>query len=192
MSLIDNATLLVGSGNYYTAAVGTAIPSDLSDPASYTGWENVGHTDLDEVLSIASEGGEQTTIGTLQNSALRVRIAPRSETISIPLQQFDVGALKLFYGSNAVEVENGRLLGVPQNPAPTERAFLAVFLDGETAFGVYAPKASIFRGGDLEIADTESLATLPLAVTPLVHGTNRWAYAVTPLTDVTEVDPETP
>lgn len=184
MSLIDNATLLVGAGNYYTAPVGTAIPDDLSIELPEP-WDNIGHTDLEEVLSMASEGGEQTTIGTLQNKALRVRIAPRSETISIPLQQFDLGALKLYFGSNAIEIEGGKLLGVPQNPAPTERAFLAIFLDGEKVFAIYAPKVSIFRGADLEIADTESLATLPLTVTPLIHGTNKWPYAVTPLVDAT-------
>lgn len=184
MPLIDNATLLVGAGNYFTAPVGTAIPDLLTEEPPQP-WDNIGHTDLEEVLSIASEGGEQTVIGTLQNKNLRVRIAPRSETIAVPLQQFDIGALRLYYGSNAVDVNgDGSLLGVPQTPAPTERAFLAIFLDGETVFAIYAPKASIFRGADLEIADTESLATLPLTVTPLVHGTNKWAYAVTPLAQV--------
>lgn len=182
MALIDNATLLINAGNYFTAPVGTPCPTDLTQPDP--AWDNVGHTDLEEVLTITSEGGEQTVIGTLQNKNLRVRIAPRSETISVALEQFDIGALKLYYGSNAVTVEEGRLLGVPQSPAPTERAFLAVFIDGEKAFAVYAPKASIFRGSDLEISDTESLAKLPLAVTPLVHGSNAWAYAVTPLQDV--------
>lgn len=180
--LIDNATLLVNAGNYFTAPVGTALPADLTAPE--VAWDNIGHTDLDEVLTITSDGGDQTVIGTLQNKNLRVRIGPRSETISVPLEQFDVGALKLYYGSNAVEVEDGKLLGVPQSPAPTERAFLAVFIDGEKVFAIYAPKASIFRGSDMEISDTESLAKLPLAVTPLVHGVNQWAYAVTPLASV--------
>lgn len=182
MALIDNATLLVNAGNYFTAPVGTALPVDLTAPE--VAWENVGHTSLDEVLSITSDGGDQTVIGTLQNKNLRVRIGPRSETISIPLEQFDEGALKLYYGSNSVSVSDGKLLGVPQSPSPTERAFLAVFIDGEKVFAIYAPKASIFRGSDMEISDTESLASLPLSVTPLVHGVNEWAYAVTPLASV--------
>ena len=182
MALIDNATLLVNAGNYFTAPVGTALPVDLTAPE--VAWDNIGHTDLDEVLTITSDGGDQTVIGTLQNKNLRVRIGPRSETISVPLEQFDEGALKLYYGSNSVSVSEGKLLGVPQSPSPTERAFLAVFIDGEKVFAIYAPKASIFRGSDMEISDTESLAKLPLAVTPLVHGVNEWAYAVTPLASV--------
>ena len=182
MALIDNATLLVNAGNYFTAPVGTALPVDLTAPE--VAWDNIGHTDLDEVLTITSDGGDQTVIGTLQNKNLRVCIGPRSETISVPLEQFDEGALKLYYGSNSVSVSEGKLLGVPQSPSPTERAFLAVFIDGEKVFAIYAPKASIFRGSDMEISDTESLAKLPLAVTPLVHGVNEWAYAVTPLASV--------
>src|SRR5699024_3185197 len=99
----------------------------------------------------------------------------------INLQQFTADAIKLYYGSNAVEVDGGKFLGVPTNPVATEVAFLAVFFDGKTVFAIYAPKVSILRGDDPEIDDTENFATLPLEITPLNHEDNDWAYAVTPL-----------
>lgn len=178
MALSDTATLVVGAGNYFTAAVDTAIPVDLLAPGG--SWTNVGHTSLEDIFSLASDGGEATVIGTLQKRALRTTYSTRTETFNFTLMQFDSASLKLYYGSNAVDVSGN--VGVPTSPTPTTKAFLAVFVDGANKFAFYAPKAEIFRADDLSIADTESLAGLPLSVKPIASGANTWTYAVTPLT----------
>ncbi|WP_405057049.1 hypothetical protein OG474_30475 [Kribbella sp. NBC_01505] len=179
MPLIDQATLTVGAGNYYTHAVGTALPTNLLN-AEASGWNNVGHTSLEDILAVSSEGGEATVLGTLQNKSLRTKYSPRTDLLAFTLQQFDAGGLRLYYGSNAPTLPNG-LIGVPTDPVPTDCAFLAVFVDGSNVFAFYAPKAEVYRNDDLALADTESLAGLPLGVKPLQLGTNKWAYAVTPL-----------
>lgn len=179
MATNDDAVLTVGTGNFFTAPVDTALPIDLLAPG--VAWEGVGHTSLDNIFSVASDGGDPTTIGTLQNKSLRTKYSPRTETFSIVLQQFDTAGLKLYYGSNAT-VELDGTVGVPAtDPVPTTKAFLAIFIDGTNVFAFYAPKAEIYRNDDLSIADTESLAGLPLGVKPMISGTNTWAYAVTPL-----------
>ncbi|AKY03698.1 hypothetical protein AVT26_gp16 [Streptomyces phage Lannister] len=178
MALNDNATLVVGSGNYLTAPTGTAIPGDLLAPVSP--WEAVGHTSLEEIFSISSEGGEATVLGTLQNKNLRTKYSARTETMTFTLQQFDVDGLKLYYGANAPVLADGTV-GVPSDPQPTVCAFLAIFVDGDNHFAFYAPKAEIYRADDLALSDTESLAGLPLGVKPMTHGTNSWTYAITPL-----------
>lgn len=182
MALNDNATLVVGTGNFLTAPVDTAMPTDLTAPGA--GWENVGHTSLEDIFGVSSEGGEATTLGTLQNKSLRTRYGTRQETFTFTLQQFDTPALRLFFGSNAPTLANGSV-GVPTNPVPTTCAFLAVFIDGENEFAFYVPKAEVYRGDDMTISDTESLAGLPLAIKALQSGTNNYTYAVTPLGDVT-------
>ncbi|MEU7570331.1 hypothetical protein [Micromonospora sp. NPDC049240] len=182
MALNDNATLVIGSGNYLTAPTGTAMAVDLTAPADP--WEPVGHTSLEDIFGITSEGGEATTIGTLQNKTLRTSYSARTETITFTLQQFDKPALKLFYGSNMEELADGTV-GVPTDPTPTVCAFLAIFIDGENVFAIYAPKAEIYRADDLEVGDTETLAGMPLGVKPMQHGTNKWTYAITPLGSVT-------
>lgn len=180
MPLIDSAVLKVGAGNYFTAPVGTALPTDLKSPGSE--WVNMGHTSLEDILAFESEGGEATVLGTLQARNLRTAYSARSETMSINIHQFDAASLKLYYGSNMVDVAgDGSLLGVPQDPQPTEAAFLAVYLDGANVFAYYAQRSEIFRGDDAEITNTEELAALPLTITPLVHEGADWAYAVTPL-----------
>jgi hypothetical protein len=178
VALNDNATLVIGSGNYLTAPVGTDLPDDLLVPTSP--WSAVGHTSLEDILSISSEGGEATTIGTLQNKSLRTKYSARTETIALTLQQFDIAGLKLYYGSNAPVLANGTV-GVPSEPTPTVAAFLAVFVDGENYFAIYAPKAEIYRADDISFGDTESLAGLPIGVKPMAFGSNTYTYAITPL-----------
>lgn len=179
MPLNDNAVFSVGSGNYFHAATGTPLPSDLTVAPS-TPWKQFGHTSLEDILSITSEGGEATVLGTLQNKSLRTKYSSRQDSLAIVLQQFDAEGLKLYYGANAPTLADGTI-GVPVDPQPTIAAFLAIYMDGDNVFGIYAPKAEIFRGGDLEISDTESLAGLPLSVKPMPYEDNNWAYAITPL-----------
>jgi hypothetical protein len=182
MTLDASTTLVVGAGNFYTApyvvATPAALPSDLT--AVSTPWVNLGHTSLEDIFSVASEGGEATSLGTLQARTLRTSYSARTETFNITLQQFDEASLKRYFGSNAA-VGAGGELQVPLTPQATVESFLAVFFDGSNAFAFYAPKAEILRGDDLAIADSESLAGLPLAIKPVPHSTNTWAYAVTPL-----------
>jgi hypothetical protein len=178
VALNDNATLVIGSGNYLTAPAGTDLPEDLLVPTSP--WSIVGHTSLEDIFSIASEGGEATVIGTLQNKSLRTKYSARTETMTFTLQQFDIAGLKLYYGSNAPVLPNGTV-GVPTEPTPTVSAFLAVFVDGENHFAFYAPKAEIYRADDVSFGDTESLAGLPIGVKPMAYGSNTYTYSITPL-----------
>jgi hypothetical protein len=178
VAVSDAATLVINTGNYLTAAVDTPLPVDLRAPG--IAWTNVGHTSLEDILTLSSEGGEATVLGTLQNKSLRTKFSTRTESMTFTLQQFDAAALKLYYGANAPTLADGSI-GVPTDPEPTIKAFLAVFIDGDNEFAFYAPKAEIIRADDVELSDTESLAGLPLSVTPVVSGTNTWTYAVTPL-----------
>lgn len=177
MALDNAAVLKVGTGHFYTATVGTALPTDLRNPSG--SWTEIGHTSAQDILAAGSEGGDTTTLRSLQNATLRQSIAPRTEAYTMNLLQFDAAGLKLYYGSNAVVDGNGHVQ-VPSNPIPTEVAWLVVFYDGQTTAGIYAPKASIIRSDDLSISDTENLAQLSLKVTPLNNGANDYAIVWLP------------
>jgi hypothetical protein len=179
MALDNAAVLKVGVGHFYTAPVGTALPADLRNPGG--SWTHMGHTSVQDILSASSEGGETTTLRSLQNATLRTTTAARTEAFVMNLLQFDTAALKLYYGSNATVDGNGHVK-VPASPVPTEVAWLVVFYDGQTTAGVYAPKASIIRNDDLSIADTENLAQLSVKVTPLQNGANDYAIVWLPPT----------
>jgi hypothetical protein len=171
MAIDNTAVLKVGTGHFYTAPVGTAKPSDLRNPGG--SWTEIGHTSVQDILSASSEGGETTTLRSLQNATLRQTVAARTEAFVMNLLQFDTDGLKLYYGSNASV--SGTSVKVPSNPLPTEVAWLVVFYDGQTTAAIYAPKVSIIRNDDLSISDTENLAQLSLKVTPLNYSANDWA-----------------
>src|SRR5690606_36465950 len=187
MALIDGGTFVPNAGNYYifrNPITIDTLPEHLTDAAAIAlaGGDNIGHTDIDSVIEFASEGGEITVLGTLQNPNRRARVAPRSENFTINLQQFTEYALKLYYGDNMESLDGGRFLGVPTAPSATEGSFLAVYNDAQSGtFAIFAPRASFLRGEDPEIDDTEDFASLPLQITPLVVSGNSYAYAVTPL-----------
>src|SRR5829696_315669 len=106
MAKNDNATLVVGSANFFVAPPGTAMPASLADVPDAP-WENVGHTSLEDVFSITSDGGDATTLGTLQNKALRTTYSPRTESFAVTVQQFDRKSLRLYYGANAPLLPDG-------------------------------------------------------------------------------------
>lgn len=181
MALDNNAVMQVGGGHFYTAVEGTDCPTDLSVTPT-TPWTEIGHTSLDSILAFSSDGGDTTTLGTLQAPTLRQVIAARTESMSFTLEQWDAASLKLYFGSNMKDVNaDGKLLGVPNKPVPTRVAFLVVLSDGNRQFGIWAPSANIFRGDDASLDDTESLAGLPINVTPLTYQTNEFTYALTPI-----------
>lgn len=178
MALIDSATLVVNSANYFLAEPGTPKPTDyrnISDP-----WDNLGHTDLDEVAAISSEGGDVTVLGTLQKKQLRTVRSQQTDSFAIILQQFDEPSVKLYFGSNAETGPDGAVRR-PNDPAPTRKAFLAVYYDGENVLPIYAPLVEISRGDDIDFGDTENFAGLPLSIQPLNWAENTWPYEFGPI-----------
>lgn len=173
MALLESAVLKPNTASFFKAPTGTAKPADLKTPG--VEWENLGHTTFENILTTSSEGGETSTLRSLQTQQLRVSTTPRTESFQINLLQFDEDSLQLYYGANAVI--DGEEIEVPSDPQPTECAWLAVLYDGEKVAGYYAPKASIFRAEDIAISDTESLAQLPLQVTPLTVEGAKSAYS---------------
>lgn len=183
MALEDDAVLNISTGYFWRAPVGTAAPTDPLAPASP--WVNMGHTSLDQIMSITSEGGDTTTLGTLQSKTLRTSTAARTENFNFNLAQFDEASLKLFFGSNATIQTSGHvaagMLGVPDAPTPTSCAFLVVFVDGDAHMEFYAPKTEVIRAEDMNLADTTSLALLPIKVTPLNYLGASDKYYVSPI-----------
>lgn len=179
MARSDTSTLVIGGGKMYTAPVGTAAPADLTAPGE--DWEEIGHTSRDDIFSMATEGGEVTVLGTLQVAELRTKRSPRSDTFRINLVQWDEDTLAYYFGSNAeIDADTG-MLGVPSEPAPVEKAYLAVFSDGARSFGVYAPKAELSSGESIDFSDTDSLSQLPIDVKPLQSEDFDFPWYVTPL-----------
>lgn len=180
MTTNDAATLKVGSARFFTAPVGTARPTTVVLlKAPPVAWKEVGNTSLDNILALTSEGGAVTTLSSLQNKSLRQSVEARVESLGLNLLEWTKESLKLYYGGNAVVATDGAI-EVPSEPVPTEVAFLAVLEDGNSVGGFYAEKSSVFRSDDIAIADTNSLAQLPIKITALNNQGKPSALTVIP------------
>jgi hypothetical protein len=181
MTTNDAATLKVGNARFYTAVVGTPRPTTVATlKAPPLAWTEVGNTTSENIVNLTSEGGAVTTLSSLQNKSLRQNVEPRIESLGLSLLEWTTDSLRLYYGSNAV-VTDDDAVEIPSEPTPTEKAFLAVLEDGQSVGGFYCEKASIFRSDDIAIADTNSLAALPIKVTALnAAGKTSALTAITP------------
>lgn len=178
MSLNDDATLVVGTGHIYLAPTLTDYPDDVTAPG--VPWTELGHTSLSDIFTWDQEGGETSTLGTLQNPNLRTRRSAVVDTMGLTLQQFDEGALKLYFGANAVKNADG-WLELPVTAAPTITAMLIVFVDGTATLPIYMPKVEILRGDAPSIESTEDLAGLPINIKPLKDSTKPAAVYIKPI-----------
>ena len=183
MAINDTSTLVVKTGRFYVNEVGAPAPAALDRASLLTaGWEELGHTSLEDILSWATEGGETTTLGSLQSPSLRQTTSARTESFTTTLLQWDAATLPFYFGGNMELIEGSDIfMGVKSAPEPIRRSFLVVFEDGQNRFPVYAPAASIGRGDDLAIDSTEDLAGLPIQISLLNHEGNDWAFAVAPI-----------
>lgn len=176
----DLATLKVSRGDFYYAPVGTARPTTIEgllEPASP--WKTFGHTPVDNILSLESDGGERTTLASLQKSNLREDVSALSQSFAFDLLEWTTDAYKLYFGRNAV-VEADGAVQVPETAQATEIALLVVFEDGESVMGFYAAKASVLRRDNLSISNTTDLNSLPLQATALTHGSSPSSFTAIP------------
>lgn len=180
MALTDDAVLVPAVGHYwYAATVGQARPTDPLAPT--TPWVDLGHTSLDKPFGITSNGGDKTTLGTWQNTAVRSTYKPRIESITFELKQWDEQSLKLYYGSNATIGADGSVQ-VPASAIPTAGALYVIVQDGAEQVLFYWPSVEIFRADDISF-DAENLAGLPVEATILGTSGQDWLYEVSPKAD---------
>lgn len=145
---------LTGTG----AAVTVTTTATSQEP-----WDSLGHTDLEEDVETDEEGGDSETRGSRQNPALREKVEPVTQYLTIRSIQVDTATLGYYFGSGTASA------GVYETdgtfPA-TERAALLLFVDGDTRSGVHYPKASIRRAGAPAMAG-DGFRRLPIRITPL-------------------------
>ena len=168
MALNDSAVMIPGQGFIHLAPVATPEPDDYVNPASP--WENLGHTSIEDNVTITRDGGDSEIKGTWQNPNLRERREPVNFIVNFTAHQFDDTVLGLYFGGGDDTVA-GRF-GVTTTTGATERAMMIRIVDGGQSVGLYVPKVSITSEDDAE-ADVEELFGFPLKATVLqVTGSN--------------------
>lgn len=168
MALADSAVLVPGTGQVFIAPAGTSKPTDLTDPE--TPWEELGHTSIDDGVTIARDGGDSNILGTWQNPALRDRRDPVTFAVTATLLQSDNNSLALYFGGGDIS-EDG-MFGVPAVSVPQDRAMYIRIIDGENELGIFLPRVAVASDDDVEL-DVENFMGYPIRATVLSEtGTN--------------------
>jgi hypothetical protein len=168
VALTDSAVYLPGTGFIYLAPAETAVPADLTTPAAP--WVNLGHTSLDDGLTITRDGGDSEVIGTWQNPSLRERKDPTTFAITMVAHQVDNTVLGLYFGGG--DATGTDKFAVTATTGTTDRAMYVRIVDGASSLGLYVPKVSISSEDDVEV-DPEGFLSFPLRAAVLqVSGQN--------------------
>lgn len=177
MAQTDAAVLYPSLGYVWTGVVGTATKPTTSQLATFlsagtvpSGWTTLGHTDLDNVLTFGSTGGDTTVKGSWQNASLReITTSTKVDYFDVKsLQLLDATVLSLFYGGGTSTTNE---FAIPDTSSTTNMATTLVMVDSTTVVALYVPKASIKAAGDLEVA-ADDFVKVPLRFTPLKYSTN--------------------
>ena len=162
MPLVDDQVYIPGQARLLVAPVGTARPSDLvTIPAP---WDDLGHSSIEDGITIGREGGDSETKGTWQNPVLRERRDPTSWFLTMFLHQVSNDTLRFFFGGG--DVSEAGVFGVPITPVAQERAIIAQIIDGDNRVSIYVPKASLLADDDIEV-DVEEFLAFPIRATLL-------------------------
>jgi len=168
MSLVDSQVFIPGAGYLYVAPVGTDVPTDLTDPE--TPWDNLGHSSIEDGVTLGREGGDSEVLGTWQNPSLRERRDPTSWFLTMMLHQFSNNTLSFFFGGGDASVLGK--FGVPLIPVAQERALFMRIVDGNNEAPLYCPRVSLLADDDVEL-DVEKFVAFPIRGTILgVTGSN--------------------
>lgn len=162
MALTDSAVLIPGTGRIYLAAAESARPASLTAPSAP--WEEMGHTSLEDGITITRDGGDSEVVGTWQNPSLRERRDATTFALTMVAHQVDNTVLGLYFGTVDASVANE--LSVTSTTGTTDKAMYIRIIDGANEVGLYLPKVSISSEDDVEV-DPEGFLSFPLRATVL-------------------------
>lgn len=169
MAVNDDGYIVPTRGFIYLAPVDTPVP-DLTDlsapPEPFEILGHVGTADGDGLPTFPSDGGDVTTLGSWNRSAVRTTSEPLTETLEFSISQIDSESLRLYTGADGGTAANRFDVFGHEVGSGTETAILVVIRDGSTYVGWYAPKVEVRRGDDIEF-DPEGPIMLPVSCTLL-------------------------
>lgn len=162
-----------------TAALPTLPLAGL--PASYdgsyapTGWKAVGHTSLEDGISVSRTGDDPETQGTWQVPNLRTTTPVVVYSLTINLQSWTFDSLGLYYGGGVMLDAAGVVTGVladaknwqiPDIPVATPKSLMVVARDAGWQVVEYHEHTTIIGSDDIEF-DPSTLASMPVTATVL-------------------------
>ena len=181
MAMLDEATrfityvdFLIGKTDNAARVTDADLKAWYASGTVPTGYDVVGHTNLDEVFAFDNSGGDTSILGSFQNRALEeVTTAEAIEKLVInSLQVADPAILSLYFGGGkrvaeaGAESPTGTRFRTPLSRIPTQRPLVALMRSARGGLGIEAPKASWIGGDAIELPN-DNFIKVPLSITML-------------------------
>jgi hypothetical protein len=139
MALDATELFIPGTGHVYSAAEGTAMPTDVTTPG--TGWSEHGYTTEDGVTLTFGISTDDIK-GWQSFDPLRTIVTEKPKTVKFDLMQNNAMNLLIALGGGTFDSTSGLY-----TPAPPEyqdiRAILVVAIDGTETIAFYAPRMTL-------------------------------------------------
>jgi hypothetical protein len=142
LALSDSSVYVPGTGFIYLAPASTAVPASLTSPAAP--WVNLGHTSLDDGITITRDGGDSEVLGTWQNPSLRERKDPTTFALTMVAHQVDNTVLGLYFGGG--DATGTGKFGVNATTGTTDKAMYVRIVDGANSLGPLPAQGVAFVG----------------------------------------------
>lgn len=170
MSVNASELVVPGHATLFHAPPNTPAPTDpLNATTGFTlagatvpaGWENMGHTSKQNVVSFTREGGDTTSLDTMLADAVRivqtqgVRWGLRVGALQVGMDNLDLAFDGEFDATKSRYV-------VPSTPGSNGRALFLFLQDNTAAMGFYIPNTEVTLG-DVPSIDPGQFFELPLA-----------------------------
>lgn len=165
-----NNVIIPGRGAIFTAAVGATPPDyHILDPYNTPdAWDSIGHTSVENNVSLSKDGGEATQFDSWWEAAIAIQRSPLNWSLTVGALELRQSNLDLAFSG---ELETTSATGsyiVPSDIKAVDRAVFVLAVQGDKRMGLYLPAVSITLG-DAPSFDREALFELPLAGSILSH-----------------------
>lgn len=165
MALNNDAVIIPGKGTVLVADVGTALfditAFDITDPATYTTWELIGHTSTDNAVALNRDGGDSTQQGSWWNPALRTSYDPSVWSMTVNSLQVDNTTLNLAFGGGTATAGK---YAFGASTTAVDKAVVVLAIDSTGTLGWHFLKGSCVCG-DPPSFDPTAFFEIQLSIT---------------------------
>ena len=155
-----NLGIGLATGMFYTAPVGTALPTDMS--SSLTSWTEVGAVTSDGITW--STGKDSEPLRNWAKEVERLIASDEGGTVQAPLMYTEKKTLETIFGASNVSVSaatssHGQVVSVTVEPgvSAAPAAFLFVMKDGDDMIYLGTTKGIVRDVDDITMSPTEAI-----------------------------------
>ncbi len=168
----DNV-IIPGKGAIFVAEVGATPPDykTVSPTAPGTGWTCLGHTSVENNVSLSKDGGDATSYDSWWDNGIEVTYASTTWSLTVGALEVTKENFDLAFNGEAETVTDHGGYLVPSSIVANKKALFIVAIQGDKRLGLYIPNASVSLG-DAPAFDREALFEVPLSANILAYEGN--------------------